>query len=273
MMHERSSPATEAEIEALEELSSAGNFAECLRDSTKLLKRTKDPGLRLRLLFGMVLCASMLESSEALENALCELDLLPNPEQSRVLANLNRAFAEYELGRPGNALEILNADLATGFLEQAGWKIHKYRCLVSKGNALTALKRPKEALECLEAAHDLFPNGACGSDECERSVIRQREPSIQIARANCLLALDRFEDSYHSAKEASEARDMDMAALGLQYMAECRLWQARVPEALRIYLELKKRLPSKFVDEGRINRGIANCMNYLEKQRPSGKPS
>jgi len=270
---EEASPVTEAEIEAAEDLSSSRDFAQSLRVSTELLGRTKDPGLRSRLLFGMVLCASMLEAGEALDRALRELDLLPEPEESRALANLNRAFAEYELGRPANALEILNADLQTGFFEREDWKIHKYRCLVSKGNALTALKRPDEALECLEAAHELFPTEACCSDECERNIVHQSEPSIQVARANCLLALDRFEDSYRAAKAASESADTDRAALGLQYMAECRLWQARVPEALQIYLELKKRLPSKFVDERRIDRGISNCMNYLEKQRPSGKPS
>jgi hypothetical protein len=56
-------------------------------------------------------------------------------------------------------------------------------------------------------------------------------------------------------------------------MAECRVWQGRVLEALEIYADLKNRLPCRMVDEARVREGITNCMNYLEKQRATTKPS
>ncbi len=65
----------------------------------------------------------------------------------------------------------------------------------------------------------------------------------------------------------------DLCALALQYVGECRVWQGRVQEALEVYAELKRRPPCRLVDEDRMNRVIANCMNYLERQRPFSRPS
>ncbi len=265
-------PVTEAEIAASEDCSAARDYARSLKLSRDMLDRTADLNFRMRLLFGIVLCAAMLERQEVLDFAYKELNNLPEPDELRVLANLNRAFAEYELGRPANALHIVDTGLQTGLFDKEGWKIHKYRCFFSKGVSLTSLKRPSEGLECLDAAHSLYPSEASAGDETERSIFRRLEPRIQIARANCLLGLDHYEDSYFAAEKVKSFDDAELAALALQYMAECRVWQGRVPEALEIYADLKKRLPCRFVDEERIKTGVANCVSYLERIRGAARP-
>jgi tetratricopeptide (TPR) repeat protein len=266
-------PVTEAEIEAAESYSAKREFAKSLNLAQEMLKRTEASDLRMRLIFGVVLCSSMLDLSEARDCALRELDTLPQPEELRALANLNRAFAENELGRPANALQILETSLQTGFFDKKDWRIHRYRCLFLKGVSLTALKRLNSALECLEAAHSLYPNDTFAGDEAEHRIFRQTEPSLQIERANCFLGLGRFEDSYSSAETVRGFEDPELATLALQYMAECRVWQGRVPEALEIYADLKKRLPCRLVDEARVQQGITNCMNDLEKRRGSVRSS
>jgi tetratricopeptide (TPR) repeat protein len=267
-------PVTEAEIEVAEDLSAARDFTGSLRLSQELLERTGDAGIRMRLIFGIVLCASMLELNEIRDGALGELDRLPQPDELRALANINRAYAEKDLGRPANAIEILDANLQTGFFERADWKIHKYRCLFLKGSSLTALSRHNQALKCLDAAHTMYPDETSAGDESDLRIFRWTESSLQIDRANCLLALGRFEDCYLAAElVARNSGERDLVTLAMQYMAECRVWQCRVPEALNVYAKLKERLPCKWVDENRIHRGISNCMNYLEKQRPPSKPS
>jgi hypothetical protein len=45
------------------------------------------------------------------------------------------------------------------------------------------------------------------------------------------------------------------------------MYQGRVPEALAIYLELHKKLPSKHVDEQRIQREINRAIAFLEKNQ------
>lgn len=265
---------TETEVEAAEDLSAAGNFACSLRLSREMLRRTEDPGTRMRLIFGIVLCASMLELNEIRDGALGELDRLPQPDELRALANLNRAYAEKELGRPANAIEILDANLQTGFFERADWKIHKYRCIFLKGASLTAMSKHEQALKCLDAAHTMYPDETSAGDESDLRIFRWTESSLQIERANCLIALSRFEDCYLAAEMvARKSGERDLVTLAMQYMAECRVWQCRVPEALNIYAKLKERLPCRWVDENRIHRGISNCMNYLEKQLPVSKPS
>jgi hypothetical protein len=59
--------------------------------------------------------------------------------------------------------------------------------------------------------------------------------------------------------------------LAMQYMAEIRSWQKRIPEALQLYVELQKRLPARLVQEERIHEGISYCIAYLEKVLPSGR--
>jgi tetratricopeptide (TPR) repeat protein len=266
-------PVTEAEIEASEDCSAARDFAKSLKLSQEMLKRTEDPSFRMRLLFGIVLCAAMLDLREILDLAYRELDLLPEPDELRALANMNRAFAENELGRPESALQILDANFQTGLFDMVGWKVHKYSCLFFKGTSLIALKRPDEALDCLDAAHSLYPDEACACDESERGIFRRTEPTLQIERANCFLVLGRFEESYRAAETARNLGDPEIAAQALQYMAECRAWQGRTVEALRLYNDLKKELPCRGVDDDRIERGIVNCMKRLERLRTQSRPS
>jgi tetratricopeptide (TPR) repeat protein len=266
-------PVTEDEIEAAERLRARGEFQTVLALTQDMLKRVEDGDMHMRLLFDLVSCSASLDRPELIEAAMDELKKLPKPEFSRVLANLDRAWAETSLGRPLNALNILDIDLATGLFEAEDMRIHKYRLLLFKGEALLHLRLVVEALEWLDRAHRLYPTIESTSSVQEAKIFGWVEPSIQIKRANCLLGLDRYEDSFHAAEEVMKFHDAELATLALQYMAECRVWQGRVPEALGLYADLKKRLPCRLIDEDRIEKGIANCASYLEKRRPPSKPS
>lgn len=264
---------TEEEIDAAEKLRAKGEFAAALTSIKEMLDRANNEGSRMRLLFDVVSCSALLELDEVTEQAMNELGTMPQPQFSRVLANMSRAYAEDQLGRPEKALAFLDMNLETGYFEREDFRIHKYQLCLFKGQALVRLRRVTEALDWLDKAHEMYPSEDSAHDETERLIFCWVEPSIQINRANCLLVLDRFDEAFDAAKMVTQRTDGDLATFARQYMAECRLWQSRVPEALELYVDLKKRLPCRLVQEYRIEQGIANCMNYLEKQRPLSRPS
>lgn len=264
---------SEEEIEAAEKLRGKGELAASLKLTQAMLKRTQDGDLRMRLLFDVVTCSALLELRDVTQQAMMELDTMPQPEFCRAFANMSRAYAEEQNGRPENALALLDMILESGILEGGDCRIHKYQLCLFKGQALLRLRLPKEALDWLDSAHALYPSEESARDVTERGIFGWVERDIQVGRANCLLALDRLDESFEAASQVLLRDDGDLATLARQYMAECRAWQGRVPEALKLYADLKKRLPCRLVDESRIDQGIANCMNYLEKRRPATKPS
>jgi hypothetical protein len=115
------------------------------------------------------------------------------------------------------------------------------------------------ALHYLDLAHSMFPEGV-------------RETAILIDQANCLLALNLCEEAYQAASKVPSRSDEDMATLALQYMAECRMWQKKIPEALNLYFEVQQRLPCRLIDEERIQTGITTGLAQLEKAASQGKP-
>jgi tetratricopeptide (TPR) repeat protein len=133
----------------------------------------------------------------------------------------------------------------------------KYEHLVHKGNALTRLARCDEALVSLAAAQAMFPDG-------------RDEVDILITRSNCLIALGQYDEAYHSASQVLGLGNEDLATLAMQYMADSRMWQSRISEALRLYLAIWKRLPSRFVQQGLIESRINNVQSYIEKARRLG---
>ena len=66
-------------------------------------------------------------------------------------------------------------------------------------------------LDVLGKAHQMSTDGRC-------------ETAIAIDQANCLLALDRYDDSYNAASRALNTSDEEMKTLAMQYMAECTMW-------------------------------------------------
>jgi tetratricopeptide (TPR) repeat protein len=264
---------SEEEIDAAEKLRAKGDLATSLRLTQEMLERVKDSGVRMRLLFGVVTCSTLLERKDVTDQAMRELGTMPAPEILRALANMSRAYAEEQLGRPENALTLLDMNLETGYFERDDFRIHKYQLCLSKGQALLRLLRIKEALDWLDQAHALYPSEETARDETERRIFGWVEPLIQSNRANCLIALDRFDDAFEAASQVMRRTDGDLATFALQQMAESRAWQHRQPEALKLYAELKKRLPCRLVDEDRIQSGIANCIKSLENLGPASKPS
>jgi len=264
---------TEAEIEKAEELRGRGELTTSLGMSRAMLERTTDCATRMRLLFNVVICSAQLELTDITNQAMAELDTMPDPDFCRACANMDRAYAEDQLGRPANALAILDAIIDAGYFEPENCRTQRYQLFLFKGQALISLRRPADALESLDKAHALYPSPDSTQSEDQRRIFGWVEPSIQINRANCLFSFDRFEEAFQAAAEVLRWTDGDLATFARQYMAECRLAQGRVSEALEIYADLKKRLPCRLVDEARVEKEITNCMDYLEKRGCTTKPS
>jgi len=250
----------EQEIEAAETLSGQGDFAAALGLAQKMLKRSRDDETRLRLLFNVVGCATRLNRADITDEAVQAIEQLPNSKESRMFVDLLQAMAYIELGKASEALDLINANLNSEFVDKPNFQDWKYESLVHKGLALTRLARCEEALGTFNAAHSIQSNG-------------KYETDMLIAQSNCLTALKRYDEAYNVASLVLSRDDEEMSTLAMQYMAECRMWQSRVAEALELYVAIQKRLPSRLVQEERIQTGIKKAMAYLEKSQPHGKPS
>ncbi|HTX76824.1 MAG TPA: hypothetical protein VMD29_11510 [Terracidiphilus sp.] len=261
----------ESEIEATEKLNASGQHEVALTSITELLKQTDDDGQRMRLLFGKVTACSFLDRPELVESTMRQFDALPDPESSRALANLDRAYAEDSLGRPQHALSILDALLQTGLFEQPSFRIHKLRLCATYARALTRLRRPEDALGWIKTAESLYPSADAANDDDQRAIYAWVMPQILLDKANCFLSLDQFDEAFQAAGIVRILGDSDEKSLALQYMAECRAWQRRPDEALRLYSELMRRLPSRLVEEDRVRQGIADCITSFERRHHSNR--
>jgi tetratricopeptide (TPR) repeat protein len=251
---------TEEEIEAAEKLRGQGEFATALALTQDMLNRTQDDGMRMRLLFDVLYCSTQLFLDNITDDAIRELDKLPDPKMSRVFVNFIQAISYIAHGMAQEGLDLIDANLRSEYMNRDDFQIWKYKHLAYKGSALIWLARPDEALALLADAHAMYPDG-------------EREISILVNQANCLMALDRYDEAYNAASQVLNRGDEEMATLAMQHMAECRMWQGKVQESLELYRDLLKRLPCRLVQEERIQAGIKNGMAYLEKRSPQGKPS
>jgi tetratricopeptide (TPR) repeat protein len=251
---------TEEEIEAAEKLRAQGEFATVLALTQDMLNRATDDETRMRLLFNVVNCSTRLGEDNLTDEAIGELDKLPDPKMSRFFIHLIQSIAYIDLERAKEALDLIDANLKSEYMEREDFQVWKYEQLAYKGRALAFLARCEESLAALAQAHKMYPGG-------------KREADILVDQANCMMALERYEEAYITACQVQRLDSGELATLAMQYMAECRMWQGRVQESLELYRELLKRLPCRLVQEERIQTGIKNGMTYLEKLRPQGKPS
>jgi tetratricopeptide (TPR) repeat protein len=241
---------TENEIKAAERLRGRGEYATALSLTQDMLRRVQDDGdMRMRLLFDVLYCSTRLCADSITNEAIHELEQMPQPKMSRIFIDFIQAMTYIAHGRYQEGLHLIDANLKSEFMERESFLVEKYRHLAYRGDALTGLARCDEALESLNEAHLLFPDG-------------ESETAILIDQSNCLTVLERYDDAYAAANLVLNRGD-----------AECRMWQSRVPEALELYAATQKRLPCRLVQEERIQKGITNAMAYLEKLHPLGKPS
>ena len=251
---------TEHEIEAAEKLRGRGEFATALALTQDMLRRVQDGDMRVRLLFDVLYCSTELCLDNITDDAIAELEKLPEPEMSRVFVDFIQAMSRIAHGKAQEGLNLIDANLKSPFMERDDFHVWKYKHLAYKGSALTWLARPGDALVALAEAHAMSPDG-------------ERETGILVDQANCLMALDRYDEAYESANQVLSRGDEEMATLAMQHMAECRMWQSRVLDALELYVAIQRRLPCRLVQAEQIERGIKNAMAYLEKRHPQGKPS
>jgi tetratricopeptide (TPR) repeat protein len=251
---------TEREIQAALDLSAQREFSASLAQFQDLLPRADDVHTRMTILFGIVTSSTWLNLDQIRENAIRELKQLPDNEVSDAFIVMAKARAYSDMGRAQEALDLIDSNLESEVLKRADFKDWKYEHLFLRGRVLVQLARYDEALSALDAAHTVCPEGSFEAD-------------LLIERCNCHVALARYDEAFATASQVLERGSDEMATLAMQYMAESRLWQSRVPEALELYVAIQKRLPSRLVQEERIQTGIKNAMAYLEKLHPPGKPS
>lgn len=259
----------EAEIAAADLLVPKDDHAAALSAYQHLLDRTDDGNQRFYLLYQIVKNASLLDHQDVVRAAIAELDTMPEPEFSRSAASLDRAHAEIELKRPANALALLDTTLDTGIFNIPAYRIHLFHLYWLKGRALVWLNLWEDALKSLEQAESIYPPSTQMYNENERVFFLYVMPSLLIEKANCLIALGRFQDTFDTALRVKEFDSTDWATLALQYMAESLAWQGRTEDALRLYAELIQQLPCSLLDEARVRKGMGNCMIRLEKQHSS----
>jgi tetratricopeptide (TPR) repeat protein len=248
----------EEEIQAAEVLRAKGEFASALALTQDMLSRVEDEDTRMRLLFDVLYCSTELCLDAVTNAAIAELAQMPQPRMSRIFVDFIQAMSDIAHGHFQRGLDLLEANLKSEFMEQDDFQFWKYKHLAYKGSALTGLGRCPEALEALAEAHRMKPGG-------------ERETAILIDQANCLQALGRYYESYEAASQVQARGDDEMATWGMQYMAESRMWQGMVPEALKIYMQVQKRLPCRLVEEDRIQLGIERAISYLEKRTSQEK--
>jgi tetratricopeptide (TPR) repeat protein len=262
---------TVEEIESAEELRRYGEFSNALALAQEMLHRVQDGDKRMRLLFDVLRCSTQLRAESVTDDAIRELEKYPYPEFSRVLANSIQAYAEISLGRPQDALALLDINLETGFFEREDFRAHKYDLYLYKGMALERLSRWHEALEWLERAHEMYPTEESATDQDMRKHYQWAETEILFNKARCMMGLKQFDVAYEISKQAHELAEGDTKTVAMQYMADCRMWQGRVTESLRLYLDIQKRPPCVSVRAECIQDRINSCIDYLEKCKPNSK--
>jgi tetratricopeptide (TPR) repeat protein len=264
---------TEEEIDAAQKLRGEGRFAEALAATQQLLDRAKDQSTRMWLLFDILYCSTQLGDVRVTDEAVRELDTMPEPQFSRVLANSIRADAETDLGRPENALAILDMNLETGYFEREDFRVPKYGLYFSKGKALERLGRWEEALDWLDKAHLMFPDEASCPDDATRRAFSWTEIEILFNKSRCMYGLDKFQEAYELAEKAHERAQGDTKTLALMYMANCRFMNGNFADALRLYLDIQKQLPCRAIATERLREGINRCLKELEARGEKRMPS
>lgn len=250
---------TEGEIQEALDLSAHRDFSAALALYQEMLIRAQDDQIKMRILFGIVTCSTWLNLDEIRENAIRDLKQFPDGGVSHAFVVMAQARTYSESGRAQEALDLIDGNLKDEVLQRDSFRDWRYEHLFYKGRSLVQLARYDEALCAFDEAHRLYPDG-------------DFEVDMLIERSNCFLAFHRFSEAYDTASQVLAWGDEEMSTLAMQHMAECRMWQSRIPEALELYAAIQKRLPCRLVQEERIQVGIKNAMAYLEKRGTQRRP-
>jgi tetratricopeptide (TPR) repeat protein len=251
---------TEQEIQAAIDLSAQRDFITAVALYQGMLPRAKSTLDRMKILFGIITSSTWLKLEDIRENAIQELKQFPDYEVSHAFVVTTQAAAYIDFGHAQEALDLIDVNLSSDVLHRDDFRNWKYEHLFLKGRSLVLLARYDEALCVFDSAHDIEPNG-------------KFETLMLIERSNCFIAFGRYSEAYDTVSRVLSRGDEEMATLAMLYMAECRMWQSRVPEAVEIYAAIQKRMPCRLVEKERIQTGIKNAMTYLEKRHPQGKSS
>lgn len=255
----------EIEIEAVEEMRAKGDFSVSLSRTQALLARLPEAGTRIRLLFNVICCSTQLERDDITRAASEELDTLPNPELSRMFANMIRANTDNDLGRYREAILLIDANLELPCMDRDDSRIHRLDHFAVKGRALARLRQWDDALVWLTKACSLYPDENAITDPETSQHVRWRTTSILCDSAVTLMGLRRFDEAYNTAKQILGRENGDFDVVALHYMAATRLNEGRYSEAMEIYQRLQAMLPSPLVDAAETRREMETCARELQK--------
>jgi len=250
---------TEQEIEVSEKLRGQGEYANSLALTQNMLSRVHKEDMRFRLLFDILYCSTRLVADDLTNETIQELEQMPQPKMSRIFVDWIQAVSNLAFGKAQEALDLLETNLKSEFMEREDFVIWKYKHLAYMGSALIFLGRREEALVSLTDAHKMYPDG-------------ERETDILFDIANCMNELKRYQEAYFLLEQVLKRESGEMATLAMQHMADCCVGLGRISEALKLFADILKKLPCSLVREEYIRERIKTCMDFQEKCSPQTKP-
>jgi tetratricopeptide (TPR) repeat protein len=197
------------EIEAAEKLRAKGELTTALVLTQDMLVRAEDEYTRMRLLFDVLYCSMQLRLDEVTNGAISELERMSQPRMSRVFVDFIQATSDIAHGHFQRGLDLIDTNLKSEFMKRDDFLVWKYKHLAYKGSALVGLDRCPQALSALAEAHRMNPNG-------------DRETAILIDQANCLLALDKYDESYKAASQVPSLESATDLAIDCFISEQCR---------------------------------------------------
>jgi hypothetical protein len=115
---------TEDEIDAAEKLRGRSEYATALSLTQDMLRRVQDDGdMRMRLLFDVLYCSTRLGEDSVTNEAIHELEQMPEPKMSRIFIDFIQAMTYIAHGRYQEGLHLIDANLRTEFMERQGFLV------------------------------------------------------------------------------------------------------------------------------------------------------
>jgi tetratricopeptide (TPR) repeat protein len=268
-MHPLSENEVEKEIDIIEKMRASGDFAKSLESTERLLLYASSETNKMRLLFNLTICAAQLQLDETLARVENELNGLPRPKESKIYFDEFRAIALIDNGNPQEALVILEKNLTSELINQDSNKLHKYDHLAYMGKALARLSRYKEAIAFFTSAQEMFADESVSINSDTVTHLRWMTTEILMEKSACLLHLREFKEAIQCATQLYERSEGEMRTLALHYMAMSKFSLRQWPDAIRLYAEIKSRLPCRLVGSDRIEEEMAECLAQVQQSEPT----
>jgi tetratricopeptide (TPR) repeat protein len=246
----------EETIDSIERLKEAGDFDEAIHQILGGIDSATSDIERARYLINLIVCATNIGNETMAGSSIRDLFKLPLPADIALVRNYVSAVSYIDFFHPQRAVELLRANLSSDLLMDQAFFMQRYETLAQYGFALTHLERYSEALSSLNVAESAVPNGDLTAN-------------IRLYKATCLASLRRFDDAYVLAEGLICDGTAEIAIEAKFIMAQVRLAQGHFKEAVDLYRDVRKLLPSTRVSEIEVKGGIEAAMAGLTRDSKS----